>query len=382
MRFSKEKREAFNKSFYELLDNSFKNINEKDEKGETILHKAARMSTRKKVSFLVKKGAEVNARDNKGFTPLHWAVSAKRLENVKELIRSRAEVNATEGISKYTPLHLACMVWAERIIKELVKAGAAVNQPDKFGNTPMHWLLDNEKNKEVKKFLEKQGGVVRDRPEICDEIVESVGEMVDVWSRRFLPKLKGKVVLKAISEENINGKDSGGCTALHRAAQVSNPEVIKLLIEKGAGINDRNNRGETALHLAAFLGKRKNVKALIEGGATVNAKSNNKAVPLHLACLARRIGTIEELINAGGDLDTVDKFGCSPLNYAKIYPKVTSYLEKKGVNMRDVEVMYGEANKAIEEIMERCNKGPEGEEMSFKEVVELIEKESLGMEEK
>lgn len=200
MRFSKEKRKAFNKSFYELLDNSFKNINEKDEKGETILHKAAKMSTRKKVSFLVRKGADVNARDNRGFTPLHWAVSAKRLENVKELIRSEAEVNATEGM---TPLHLACIVGAESVIKELVKARADVNQPDKFGNTPMYWLLENEKNKKAREFLEKQGSIVRDRPEICDEIVESVGEMVDIWSRKFLPKLKGKVV----SLEEIRKRD-------------------------------------------------------------------------------------------------------------------------------------------------------------------------------
>jgi Txe/YoeB family toxin of Txe-Axe toxin-antitoxin module len=158
------------------------------------------MSTREKVSFLVKKGADVNARDNKGFTPLHWAVSAKRLENVKVLMKEGAEVNATEGI---TPLHLACMVWAERIIKELVKGGAAVNQPDKFGNAPMYWLMENEKNKRVKKFLEKQGDIVRDTPKICDEVVESVGEMVDVWSRRFLPKLKGKVV----SLEEIRKRD-------------------------------------------------------------------------------------------------------------------------------------------------------------------------------
>ncbi|MBA8769798.1 ankyrin repeat domain-containing protein [Wolbachia pipientis] len=203
MRFSKEKRKAFNKSFYELLDNSFKNINEKDEKGKTILHKAAKMSTRKKVSFLVRKGADVNARDNRGFTPLHWAVSEKRLENVKELIRSEAEVNATEGMSKYTPLHLACIVGAESVIKELVKARVDVNQPDKFGNTPMYWLLENEKNKKAREFLEKQGSIVRDRPEICDEIVESVGEMVDVWSRKFLPKLKGKVV----SLEEIRKRD-------------------------------------------------------------------------------------------------------------------------------------------------------------------------------
>ncbi|MDX5496068.1 MAG: ankyrin repeat domain-containing protein [Wolbachia endosymbiont of Nomada fabriciana] len=203
MRFSKEKREAFNKSFYELLDNSFKNINEKDEKGETILHKAAKMSTRKKVSFLVRKGADVNARDNKGFTPLHWGALAKRLENVKELTRSGAEINAIEYGSKHTALHLACMVGAESIIKVLVKAGAAINQQSKFGCTPMYWLLDNEKNKEARKFLEKQGGIVRDTPKICDEVVESVGEMVDVWSRKFLPKLKGKVV----SLEEIRKRD-------------------------------------------------------------------------------------------------------------------------------------------------------------------------------
>src|SRR6266576_304768 len=132
-------------------------------------------------------------------------------------------------------------------------------------------------------------------------------------------------LMKELSEnrfQQINEKDSEGCAILHRAAQVSEPEVIKLLIEKGAGTNDRNNRGETPLHLAAFLGKRKNVKALIEGGAAVNAKSNNKAVPLHLACLAGRKGTIEELINAEEYINAIDKFGCSPLNYAKIYPKV------------------------------------------------------------
>jgi len=73
-------------------------------------------------------------------------------------------------------------------------------------------------------------------------------------------------------------------------------------------------------------------------------------------------------------MNAIDRFECSPLHYAKIYPKVTSYLEKKGVNMRDVVPVYGEANEAIEEIMERCNRGPKGKVMNFKEVVELIEK--------
>ncbi|MFP3022070.1 MAG: ankyrin repeat domain-containing protein, partial [Wolbachia sp.] len=60
MRFSKEKREAFNKSFYELLENSFKNINEKDEEGETVLHHAVKISDRKTVKLLIEKGAKTN----------------------------------------------------------------------------------------------------------------------------------------------------------------------------------------------------------------------------------------------------------------------------------------------------------------------------------
>ncbi|SRR6266550_891299 len=136
------------------------------------------------------------------------------------------------------------------------------------------------------------------------------------------------------------------CTEQHRS------EVIKLLIEKGAGTNDRNNRGETPLHLAAFLGRRKNVKVLIEKGAEVNAKSNNKAVPLHLACLAGRKGTIEELMKAGGDIDAIDRFECSPLHYAKVYKRVASFLEKKGVNMKEIPEIY---DRAIEEVMEKRN---------------------------
>ncbi|WP_353282416.1 ankyrin repeat domain-containing protein [Wolbachia endosymbiont (group A) of Myopa testacea] len=335
MRFSKEKRETFNKSFYELLKNSFKNINEKDEKGETILHKAARMSTREKVSFLVKKGADVNARDNKGFTPLHWAVLAKRLENVKVLMEEGAEVNVTEGM---TPLHLACMVGAESIIKVLVKAGASVNQSDKFGNAPMYWLLENEKNKKAREFLEKQGGIVRDTPKICDEVVESVGEMVDVWSRRFLPKLKGKVVsLEEIRKRDERGED--GNTVLHLAAYLSDEKVIKLLIEKGAEINIENNNGDRPLHLAAFYGKVENVKVLIEGGANVNAIDDGGYTALHSASLMSCEKTVRELIKAGSNVNTGNYIGRTALHSAVFMREignVRAILEAGGnVNARD-----------------------------------------------
>ncbi|WP_253302162.1 ankyrin repeat domain-containing protein [Wolbachia endosymbiont of Psylliodes chrysocephala] len=133
-----------------LLENSFKNIYERDEKGRTALHYAVEAKT---VRLLVEKGVNVNAADVGGYTALHLAVTEKRLEIVRELIKSGGNVNAEEYGNKCTPLHLACMVGEKEIVEELVKAGAEIEQADKFGMT----AIDYAKNsKEITKILKKE----------------------------------------------------------------------------------------------------------------------------------------------------------------------------------------------------------------------------------
>ncbi|MBV2145482.1 MAG: ankyrin repeat domain-containing protein [Wolbachia endosymbiont of Pissodes strobi] len=138
------------KSAKELLENSYKNIYERDENERTVLHYAVDAKT---VKLLVEKGANVNAADARGYTALHLAVTEKRLENVKELIRSGADINAEEYESKCTPLHLACMVGKVEIVEELVKAGAEIEQADKFGMTAMDYAKNS---KEVTEVLKKE----------------------------------------------------------------------------------------------------------------------------------------------------------------------------------------------------------------------------------
>ncbi len=133
-----------------LLENSCKNIYERDENGRTVLHYAVDAKT---VRLLVEKGVNVNAADVEGHTALHLAITEKRLETVRELIKSGGNVNAEEYGSKYTPLHLACMVGEKEIVEELVKAGAEIEQADKFGMT----AIDYAKNsKEVNEVLKKE----------------------------------------------------------------------------------------------------------------------------------------------------------------------------------------------------------------------------------
>ncbi|WP_395461556.1 ankyrin repeat domain-containing protein [Wolbachia endosymbiont (group A) of Therophilus tumidulus] len=138
------------KSAKELLENSFKNIYERDEKGRTVLHYAIDAKT---VRLLVEKGANVNAADVEGYTALHLAVTEKRLEAVRELIKSGGNVNAEEYGNKCTPLHLACMVGEKEIVEELVKAGAEIGQVDKFG---MKAMDDAKNSKEIAGVLKKE----------------------------------------------------------------------------------------------------------------------------------------------------------------------------------------------------------------------------------
>ena len=144
------KKEAFNKSAKELLENSYKNIYARDENGRTVLHYAVDAKT---VRLLVEKGVDVNAADVGGHTALHLAVTEKRLETMRELIKSGANVNAEEYGNKCTPLHLACMVGKKEIVEELVKAGADIEQEDKFGMTAMDYAKNS---KDVTEVLKKE----------------------------------------------------------------------------------------------------------------------------------------------------------------------------------------------------------------------------------
>ncbi|MBV2145604.1 MAG: ankyrin repeat domain-containing protein [Wolbachia endosymbiont of Pissodes strobi] len=133
-----------------LLENSFKNIYARDEKGRTVLHYAVDAKT---VRLLVEKGVNVNAADARGYTALHLAVTEKRIETVRELIKSGANANAEEYGNKCTPLHLACMVGKVEVVKELVEAGAEIEQEDECGMT----AIDYAKNsKEVTEVLKKE----------------------------------------------------------------------------------------------------------------------------------------------------------------------------------------------------------------------------------
>ena len=62
---------------------------------------------------------------------------------------------------------------------------------------------------------------------------------------------------------------------LHTAARENSPEVVKILLEKGADVNYTYKDGWTALDIASYYDSSKMGKILIENGADVNKHNRN-----------------------------------------------------------------------------------------------------------
>jgi ankyrin repeat protein len=73
---------------------------------------------------------------------------------------------------------------------------------------------------------------------------------------------------------NINAEDSEGYTALINASVTNSPDIVRLLISKGANVNAPSNlmvkgkkAGFTPLMIAKAKGRQEIVKLLTEAGA-------------------------------------------------------------------------------------------------------------------
>jgi ankyrin repeat protein len=74
-----------------------------------------------------------------------------------------------------------------------------------------------------------------------------------------------------------------GATALHIAVSSRNPEVITLLLKRGADVGIANANGETALHIAMVHRETEPAEILLSFGAKLDAKNGRKLTPRELA---------------------------------------------------------------------------------------------------
>ncbi|XP_056332374.1 tonsoku-like protein [Danio aesculapii] len=116
--------------------------NRRNEKGETVLHRACIEGNLKQVQYLIEQGHPVNVRDYCGWTPLHESCNYGHQEIVALLLDRGANVNDPGGrdCGGITPLHDTLNCGHFSVARLLVLRGASVTVRNSKGHTPLDTL--------------------------------------------------------------------------------------------------------------------------------------------------------------------------------------------------------------------------------------------------
>ena len=232
--------------------------------------------------------AEVNRRNPDGSTPLQWAVYNGDLAEVKRLLRLGADASIANRYGA-TPMSLAAEVANTDILKVLLEVGANVESPNADGMTAL-LAVSRTGNVEAAKLLLDHGAAVDAKEKF------------------------------------------GGQTPLMWASARRHPEMMQLLISKGADVNaastDRNYQrhiqaegrpksldagGLTPLLYAARENCAACVDVLVKNKADIDLPDPDGATPLLVAIMNANWDLARQLIEAGADVNQWDVFGEAPL---------------------------------------------------------------------
>ena len=123
------------------------------------------------------------------------------------------------------------------------------------------------------------------------------------------------------------------------ATIADNPEIIDLLVQKGAQINAHASNGRLPIHTASRYGKINAMKYLVEHGADIN---NNWVLmgqtPLLFAVANNYFECAEYLLSKGALVDSPDKNNRTPLMYALCISnnELVEILLKYGANVNAI----------------------------------------------
>ena len=129
---------------------------------------------------------------------------------------------------------------------------------------------------------------------------------------------------------------------LHRACNVGNVEVVKMLLRNSLGLIDKRvNSGETPLHIACIQGHLQVAIELLQAQAKTNTFSNNGATPMHAASSGGYSQIVKHLLQANADPVIQDDKGATPLHEASRSGNLQAAMEllqaKANPNLPDLE---------------------------------------------
>lgn len=243
---------------------SYQDVNQKDERGNTLLHTAAKKGDVKSVRELIQRGANVNLENKAEYSPLavaamysgknNWdtlppsVISEPHAEIVKLLLENKANPDRGEFS---TPLSLAVNAGNAKVVAMLLPVTTKqdlIDRDDRKYPWYAYMLFQAAEKKEhiaieILTLLKNYGADFNQRNEWVAQ-----GTLLHeaVSSHR-------NIMLKFLLENgatNVDVVDKLKCTPLHAAAKFGNVDAVTLLLTHGANNNLKNHLDLTPYQVA------------------------------------------------------------------------------------------------------------------------------------
>lgn len=291
---------------------------------------------------LVEQGADIHAQTTLRFTPLMFAAREGDLEATRNLLDAGADVNARalkmrdqrylvgragehlKDENGMAALHVATVRGHAKVAALLLEHGADPNYNGP-GYTPLHWAAgtwetemngDNGMTAPKGHEWDRMRGVQEGKYELVKALLDHGADpnaLIENTPSRFgFQVFKHKVnetplwlaafacepeIMRLLADRgaDINLRPESGVSVLMIAAGVSRfrseyivpeeraLETVKMALELGADVNETDPEGNTALHGAAFIRSPRIVQFLADNGADVNAWNEKGQSPIHVA---------------------------------------------------------------------------------------------------
>ena len=166
---------------------------------------------------------------------------------------------------------------------------------------------------------------------------------------------------------DVNAKTNNGWTALYSASRGGYTEIASMLLEKGADINAKDNYGNTALMWASHYGHIEIVALLLKNEADVNMKDNSDGTALQMASEKGRTEIVRMLLDKGADVNATDNNGRTALQWASINGR-TSVVELLQKAIKYEQIRKDNKQKAMELVTNRVEKVPSLQTMSHRNI--------------
>lgn len=318
----------------------------------TPLWLATKIGQEKIIELLIELGADPNQRASVEIEGSRYSMSLlhsmpffdhekkNKMEVASILIKHGADVNSSSIHMLKTPLQTAILMGDVNYSTFLLQKGGRLKGPEWENRNLMQYVYGAPiaKQKEILQLLVQHGFNTK---------TSYNTNYIHLTIRAELRK-PGTVdvvgITKILLDSGVPVNDFDECrqSALLMAILMRNPDLVSLLLERGAhfDVKIRTPAGVETNFLCVAI--QKNSKAIIDlllkYGVDVNGKTEFGWTALHTACVNRRVEAVSHLIQKGALLNVEDQGGRTPFSYlnpeefnAPDVPTITAMIKQMAI---------------------------------------------------